>query len=183
MRKSPNLNEIRKWFWVGLLAACILGCEASSDPNVYLKVEEVRTKLALDLPSYSTFAEVKELLQLRDDQIEVLENSQSPQGARRPQFNIFTIKLENIEIAGYRGDLALSFFNDRLESTWFYPEDFEGFANSLDLDRSALESRQGVMKKPFTRMWIYTDFQQKPYIGWEDVRLSQQKMDWIDRYA
>ena len=168
---------------MGLLAACILGCAVSSDPNDYLKVEEVRTKLALDFPSYSSFAEVKKLLQLRDDQVEALENSQSPQTSRRPPFNIYTIDVENLEIEGYQGKLRLSFFNDRLQSTWFYPENFEGLVNSLHFDRSVLESGQGVMKKPFTRIWIYTDFQQKPYIGWEDVRLSQQKMDWIDRYA
>lgn len=176
------MAKLRNGFWIALLPALLIGCEFS-DPHDYLKVEGVRTNLALDLPSYSTFSEVKGLLNLRDDQVEVLDDSHTPQTSRRPQFKIFTIKIENFEIAGYRGDFALSFFNDRLESTWFYPEDFEGFVNSLDLDRSALESRQGVMKKPFTRIGINTDFQKKSYIEWKDMRLNEQKMDWIDHYA
>ncbi len=183
MKETQYITSVRNGFWMLLLAACLLGCKVSSDPNDYLKVEEVRTKLAADLPSYSSFAEVKELLKLPDDQVDVLSDRKSRQTSRRPQFNTFRIKVKNLEIVGYKGDLVLTFFNDRLESTWFYPEEFEGFVNNNNLDRSTLESGEGIMKKPFTRMWINTDLQQKLYIGWEDVRLSQQTMEWIKRYA
>ena len=168
--------------WIALLTLFV-GCDFSSDPNDYLKIKEVRTQLAFDIPSYSNFEEVKEFLNLRDDQVIVLEDNKILRTSYRPQFNVFTIKIENLSIEGYQGDLRLSFLNDRLQATWFYPEDVKNFLDLLNLDRTALESRQGVMKKPFTRMWIYKDFQDKTYVGWEDVRLTQQNMDWITRYS
>ncbi|VAW78253.1 hypothetical protein MNBD_GAMMA15-2141 [hydrothermal vent metagenome] len=176
--------KIKKWLFIGALLGSIVGCWFAGDSNNYLEVESDRTELALGLLSYSNFSEIKAVLNLDNSKVIVLdEGNQSEDSSKRPPFNIHTIKVKDLEIDGYVGDLELSFFNDRLMYTRFYASDFEGYISNLQLGRTQLESRDGILIKPYTHVWIYTNHQNIRYIGWRDTRLSKQFNEWIKRYS
>ena len=48
-------------------------------------------------------------------------------GPSRPRFDVTTVTIRRFSNLGYSGELNISFFNDRLMATSFYPLDSEGY--------------------------------------------------------
>ncbi|MEN8221194.1 MAG: hypothetical protein ABFS56_33555 [Pseudomonadota bacterium] len=144
-----------------------------------MKVESERSGLVLGLVSYLTFDEAKNLLHLGDQKIVVLEESKSPKQDGIPPFNIYTIKVPDIDVEGFNGALMLFFFNNRLMEVRFYPIDIDGFALSVD----GLSNSKSINIEPYTRAWLDKDYQGNSYIGWVDVRLQKQFYAWIKNYS
>lgn len=166
---------------VSLLLICLCGCGSDYDAEAYRKLEDVRTELAAGLSSYINFEEAKKILNLRESDYVVLEDSQSKKSPDIPPFNIYTIKIPGGKVSGYTGDLVLSFFNGRLMETRFYPIRLSAFIHDLGLDVDTLSKSKDI--KPHTNVWLEKDFEDNTYIGWEDVRLKEQFNSWIKDYS
>jgi len=170
-----------------LTALCIVsllcGCSSGLEFDEYLEVDEIQTPLGAGLLSYTAYDRVKTQLKLQDSDIVIIEDSKPKLPSHVPPFNILTIKIPDFEILGDRGDLVLSFFNDRLMETRFYPPSTSDFLNKSSIDVNRLGDRTKIVVKPYTNIWLYKDFEDKEYVGWADVRLIKQTSMWIKKYS
>jgi len=121
-------------------------------------------------------------LKLINLDVDTVENSGLKKGDKRPPFSIFTIEFDYVDL-GVRGRLRLSFFNGQLASSSFYPLDFNLYvaklkeAHGINLIDKAEVSKEGA------RIWRYTDYKGRKYLGSEDQVLEEEMTSWIRRYS
>lgn len=150
----------------------------------FVDVATERTRLINGLESYWTIEEAKTKL----PSWEVIEQSSLKPQDRRPPFNIYRVSIKNYVHLGVSGELQVKFFNNRLLSTWFYPETFDRYVLLLK-DKEGLTFQEGqdgsrdAMIVPHTHVWVYKDYKEQLYIGWEDIRLARELGLWIKRYS
>lgn len=114
--------------------------------------------------------------------MEVLEDTKLPEGDKRPPFSIYSVSIpyRHFDVAG---NLHLSFLNNRLMNTWFYPSDQKADLNALknnDIDL-IIDNERKISK--YVRVWKYKNFNNKLYVAWEDIRLRKELNDWIRSYS
>lgn len=166
---------------VGITLLLIVGCTKGFDGS-FTQIESERTKLIGGLDSYSSFSEVKSKLRLSDKAVKTIENGRRSAEGRPPfKFRVVAFDYTHLD---YRGRLEITFFNDRLMSTKFYPEKADQYIARLKskLNRKFDTKRQAHLP-PFTSLWLGRDVQGRKFILWEDVRLQEQVNDWIERYS
>jgi hypothetical protein len=150
----------------------------------FVEVATERTKLINGVESYVSIDQAKSELPAW----EVLEQSSLKPKDRRPPFNIYKVSVKNYSHLGISGELHMEFFNNRLLSTWFYPEDFDKYMallkekEGLTFQESQHGSREARMA-PHTRVWTQKDYKERQYVGWEDTRLGDELNLWIKRYS
>lgn len=101
----------------------------------------------------------------------------------RPLYRLLVISKKNARIDGQAGELVLTFFNDRLMTSQFYPAD-------ATAARAAVEAGQGLSLaggdahiQPSTRVWVGKDESGRSYIGWIDKALQGEQDAWLKQYG
>jgi hypothetical protein len=180
-------------FIISLVICFILGCSSKS----YTEIAKDRTKLINGFESYQSIEKVKAMFKNDTSSWIVIEDSKS--GNDNAPFNIYTVEIKNYSHLGFIGDLRLDFFNNRLEETWFYPVEYdkyvdllvkkEGIVELKDKKKNeqidglpALPSPYGYKDniQPYIKIWFFTDYRGKKYVGWGDTRLIEEKHQWIN---
>lgn len=145
------------------------------------------TPLAAGLNSLMTWDDVRARPECAGLEWKVLEHNTVSASLFRSSFENLVVEAGAFEFLGQRGKLRLEFFNDRLVSTWFYPED-AGAALAV-LERTGVQvdkppNGQRLMEDGVsgTRCWTKKDYRGHVYIGWEDVLLSDQMFAWLQRH-
>ncbi len=118
----------------------------------------------------------------------LLEESSLKAEDRRPPFNIYKIAVPNYSHLGVSGELQVQFFNNRLVSTWFYPETFDQYIKVFKGKGEITfpEGREGPKEATaatYTHIWTHKDYKGHEYVAWEDVRLARELSLWINRYS
>lgn len=165
---------------VFLLMVCS-GCHEA--PEVYTSVESVKSPLVAGFASYMTPDEVSHRLSPDLLPWEIVEDSQLPAGDKRPPFNILIVSVGHFEHLAHVGELKLDFFNRRLESTWFFPQNGPAFLATLRAHGIDLIGSHEMFVAPYTRVWTAKDYRGRMYVAWEDTRLREQSNRWISRYS
>lgn len=160
-----------------LIGSILLGC---GQPHNFTERASQPSALIADFSSYASADDVKSVL--KDTSISVEEDSQLDPGDQRPPFNILVWSI-SFEHLNQPGKLHLHFFNDRLMSTWFYPDDMKSYLRALDRSGVALDRDGHCEQPPFTEIWKSTDFKNRGYVGWEDKRLQEECSEWIESYS
>ena len=111
----------------------------------------------------------------------VTEDSKLPGNDRRPRFDMYTIEIPDREFCGQKGTLRLLFFNDRLASPWFYPEQSQPCLQHLRGSGVTVSDKQTTVGNIIT--WFGTDYRGRPYVAWEDRRLREEQDRWISKYS
>src|SRR5467141_3464954 len=114
------MNQCRYCCFVSLLGALLLGCDSSRTTTL---LGNIQSGLSPD--------EVRRVLGVAGSNWRIVENSHLPLGDRRPRFDIVRVEIANFSDCKTKGTLALSFFNDRLTSTWFYPSNLASYLECL----------------------------------------------------
>lgn len=140
------------------------------------------SRLLGNLYSGQSLQAVQRELQLRSGDWDVLQDERSLNTGGQKPTRLYVIAKKDWKQYGDRGDLVLTFFNDELISTQFYPA-------NLDSVREQVASEQGVDLNsgeariaPATRVWIGKDSEGKRYIGWID-KTRQNTIDQTPRPA
>src|SRR5438094_4487733 len=121
---------MRSALWGLLSLVALAGCEQASDlffgPS-FVDIASDRTKLIDGLQSYASVEEIKRLF----PEWKVIENSGLKPGDKRPPINIYSVAVKNYSHLNCRGELRLTFFNNRLMEAWFIPDEFEKYIELL----------------------------------------------------
>jgi hypothetical protein len=165
---------------IGLVVLLIPACRR---PNPsFTSVQSPATPLIEGFQSYMPIADVQSALKSRGVTWTTIEDSHLPPGDRRPPFDILTISVSRQAHLGHTGELVFHFFNNRLTSTWFFPDDPTSFTRTLETTmKTAIRPEATV--PPFTRVWTHKDYQDRIYIAWEDTRLAEEQSSWIASYS
>ncbi|MBU1043188.1 MAG: hypothetical protein KJ915_02175 [Candidatus Omnitrophica bacterium] len=150
-------------------------------PISFIEIQSERTKLIDGIESYQSINEFKGFLKLSSLQWEENTNPLSPKG--RPPFNITTITIKNYLHLDYSGELIVSFFNNRLTSTNFYPKDVVGYFEAISKEGVTFDSNQEAKLPPHTHVYLAVDHKGRKYVDWADVRLEKEVELWIKRYS
>ena len=168
--------------FVCFLAALLFGCD-TNEP----------TLLLADIPSGISPDAARRSLNVAADNWTVIEDSHLPPGDKRPRSDVLIVEVRAFTHCGVTGVLGLQFYNDRLTATLFYPEDLPAYLHGLaakgihfEPPHSQADVRaqaREVRLAPRTRIWLYRDYKDRDYIGWEDVKLIGEQNRWIDRHS
>jgi hypothetical protein len=163
------------------IALCLLvGCGAEAK-DAYTRVRSDRSPLIDGFSSYAPRAEVEGQLKRAGLPYSIGEENCLAPTDRRPTYEVAEIKVQKFTHLGHTGDLRLSFFNNRLSHTWFYPADPEAYL--LTLRSAGLQVSEQRTLKGNTVMWTYQAFDGRRCVGWADTRLDEEHSNWIWRYS
>lgn len=134
--------------------------------------------LAGDLYSGQSLQTVERRLHIHSGDWEVLEDRRPLSSDQRPPFRIYTIARKNLVVNGQSGELRLTFFNDRLMTTSFYPANIEAMQAAVGVDPKVGDSQLA----PSTRVWVGKDDSGQMYVGWMDLNLKREYDQWVLTY-
>lgn len=159
------------------MVSCIAACGSES----FTEIESPRAPLFPGYESYASREEVIPKLPRHAEKRVVDETSLVNDGAK-PPYRIYTLRIAPYAHLNQLGALVITFYNDRLLQTAFYPEKLDAYVAALK--KSGTEVRFGrELIRGHTTIWIGTDFDNKQYVGWADKRLREQQRRWLARYS
>jgi hypothetical protein len=168
-------NAVRVFALALLALSCAAGCRA--------KNELKPTKLMPPLYSAYNLQKVQRELNLKPGDWQVLEDRRPLTGDQRPEFRMLTISHRGFTKFSATGELVMTFYNDRLMTTLFYPTDLGALRSTLAREAGISFSAQGDFRiAPSTRVWIGRARDGRSYIGWIDLELERQQDQWIEKY-
>ncbi|HVP64683.1 MAG TPA: hypothetical protein VMT82_07295 [candidate division Zixibacteria bacterium] len=136
------------------------------------------TPLGCGLESVMSQAKVERKLNVKSSEWEVVEDRRPLSTDTRPMFHILTISHKGATCGGDRGELQLTFFNDRLMYMQFYADDFDAARNAAGLNPHTGDTHI----PPNTRAWAGRSEDRRQYLGWMDLLLKREYDDWINTY-
>lgn len=141
------------------------------------------SKLAGELFSGQSLQTAERKLDMMAGNFDIIEDRTPLPSDTRPPYRLLVISKKNARIEGQSGELVLTFFNDRLMTSQFYPTD-------LAAARSAVEAGQKLSLgggdshiQPSTRVWVGKDQDGRGYIGWIDKTLQGEQDAWVKQYG
>ena len=127
---------------------------------------------------------VRRELNLKAGDWDVLEDRRPLVSDRRPEFRMLTVSRPGFAKFGASGELVMTFYNDRLMTTLFYPTDLDALRSGLAREAGISFSSQGDARiEPTTRVWIGKADDGRTYIGWIDLELERRQNEWLDKYG
>lgn len=133
--------------------------------------------------SYQSIEEIRQYCSSLGHKWMIIEDSNLPKGDKRPKFDIFVVEVKEFKYLDWIGVLRLEFFNNRLFGTSFYPEDYKAFIENL-LQNEKIDLINNDKKIIDNLMiWKHKDYRGKVYIGWKDIRIEQEELEWIKKYS
>lgn len=148
-----------------------------------MSIRSDRANLIEPFQSYMGVEVVESLLSRQGLSWKVLDdNNTVKEGESRPPFRVYILAVENFQSFGFNGVLVLQFFNNRLLSTSFYPESPDRYKEEIQ-SRFSLGAAKETRLDDKTVLKADFNYEDRFYVRWEDVRLSEELTKWIMRYA
>ena len=179
-RSTQSLDVMRAIAAILPFAFVTTGCTEARD--AYAKVHLPPAQLVGSYQSSQKPHEVLNALRDAKRKYTVVEDSKGPAPPdRRPRFDFLVLEVEDQEYCGQRGTLRLTFFNDRLNSTIFYPADVRACITALGQAPTGLE--RGRLIAANTLLMSSTDYKGRPYVAWHDQRMNEEQDRWVSKYS
>jgi len=122
---------------------------------------------------------VERKLHLRAGDWNVVEDQRSLSGGSEPPSRLYIISKPSYQGYGSEGELVLTFFNDELVGTRFFPTDMKTACAAVEQQQSiGLCSGGDARIDPFTRVWIGKDNAGRRYLGWIDKQRQAALDNW-----
>ena len=168
-------SAVRALALILLALLCVPGC--------HRKDEFRPSKLLPPLRSGYSLRKVQAELKLKPGDWQVLEDRRPLVSDQRPEFRMLTLLHPSFTKFGTSGELVMTFYNDRLMTTLFYPDDMAALRSGLAREAGITFSAQGDARiEPTTRVWVGKSRDGRSYIGWIDLELERQQNAWIEKY-
>jgi hypothetical protein len=139
------------------------------------------SELVAGLQSQSSVASVRAAL--HDCDWTIVRRETLKVGDKRPRFEWLTVDATKCMSVPKASRVELAFFNDRLADVRLYG------LNATYVDKLGREPgwRHGLdgslLRAPATRVWTAVDYEDRPYVAWEDTCLDAERQAWIEAYA
>lgn len=150
-------------------------------PVTFERVAENRCALINEIPSYQRIKELEEFLNSKGI-FDYEKKEANPATGSRPSYRICEISINDYEHLGIKGRLSLSFFNNRLMESRFFPSDLHSYLLRLEKENIGLRSRKQVLIGHFTEVVVGSE-SEGVYVAWRDSRLVEELKLWVKRYA
>lgn len=162
------------FFWLGV------GCSIS-----FTDVAEDRARLIDGIESYWNLEELEDHLRTNLLSWEIKQGQRPGPGDRRPPFIVDTVTIKGYAHLGLVGELKVELFNNRVATTRFFPLEVDKYLIQLaKAEGIDLVQNEEIRLSRFTRVWrAELGRERRRYVGWEDLRLSDEISTWIKRYA
>lgn len=165
-----------RWTAVLLLAVILAACGSET----FTEIEKDRTPLIGGLESYATREEI--MAKLPQAETQVTEDTSRHKPGSQPPYQVYVVKVLSYEHLKHSGYLLITFFNDRFMQAAFYPDRLDSYIAALRASGVAVKTGSEYISGHAT-VWIGSDFDNKPYIGWADDRLRAQQRRWLSKYS
>ncbi len=142
------------------------------------------TVLGMGFNSGISVSEVSRDPRISSLEFKVLEEKIIDENSQRPKFEFTKLRISGIKDGVHEGNLELSFFNNRLFKTDFYPSNYDAYIARLKKsefpiikccdDRKQLGNLEVRISKNYLGI---------PYVSWEDIDISESYRHWIRNYA
>lgn len=165
-----------RWAAVLILTMIFAACNSET----FTEIEKDRTPLIGGLESYSTREDI--MAKLPQAETKVLEDTSRHKPGSQPPYQVYVVKVLSYEHLKHSGYLLLTFFNDRFMQAAFYPDRLDSYIAALRASGVAVKTGSEYITG-HTTVWIGSDFDNKPYIGWADDRLRAQQRRWLSKYS
>ena len=162
-----------------LILLLISGCSETK----YNCQSDKPKQLIGDFSSYQTLIDFETLLNEKADTLIVFENSRLSDSDTRPEFSIYTVIIPNFTMTIGNGKLRASFYNDRLMSVWFYPDDISEFEEILNSKYGISLNENETIITDCVKIHKWKDLEGNIDFGWTDLKLSNDQNSWISKYA
>ena len=137
------------------------------------------SRLFAETYSGQSLQAVQRILHLRAGDWNIVEDQRSLSGGSEPPSRLYIISKPDFQQYGSQGDLVLTFFNDELVGTKFYPADVTSACAAVERQQGiGLCSTGDTRIEPFTRVWIGKDNSGHRYIGWIDKQRQSALDNW-----
>jgi len=136
------------------------------------------TPLGCGLESGMSQHKTERKLKVKSAEWEVVDDRSPLSTDTRPPFHILTVSRKGANCGGERGDLQLTFYNDRLMYMQFYADNFNSVRDSAGLDPRTGDAHI----EPNTRVWAGRSEDGRRYVGWMDLLLKREYDNWINTY-
>jgi hypothetical protein len=161
----------------GLMAWSVASCGSES----FTEVESPRAPL---FPGYESYAPREEVMRRlpRHMDAKVVEETSLVNDGSKPPYRILALRIAPYSHLDQSGALLITFYNDRLLQTAFYPDELNDYVTALKKSGIGVKFGQELVKG-HTTIWIGTDFDNQQYVGWADKRLREQQRRWLAKYS
>ncbi|MBM4263960.1 MAG: hypothetical protein FJ145_21385 [Deltaproteobacteria bacterium] len=167
--------------FVRWVLAIVLVVIAACSSETFTEIEKDRAPLIGGLESYSTRDEIIAKLPPQAE-TKVIEDTSRHKPGSQPPYQVYVVKVSSYEHLKHSGYLSLTFFNNRFMQAAFYPDKRNDYIAALRASGVAVKTGTEYITG-HTVVWIGSDFDNKPYIGWADDRLRAQQRRWLSKYS
>lgn len=162
---------------IGFILVFLAGCGSES----FTEIEKDRAPLVAGLLSYASRDEVMPRLS-GESEVKVVEDVTRNKTKSQPPYQVYAVKLTSYELLNQPGQLLVTFFNNRLMQVAFYPAKFNDYVAALRASGVDIKTGQELVTG-HTTMWLGSDFDNIPYVGWADERLRKEQRRWLSKYS
>jgi hypothetical protein len=156
-----------------LAASCHRSGEKKFEPSA----------LASGLYSGQSLQAVERKLDMMAGSFDILEDRTPLPSDARPPYRLLVISRKNARAEGQAGELVLTFFNDRLMTSQFFPAEMASARAAVEAGQRLSLADGEAHIQPSTRVWVGKDEGGRSYIGWIDKTLQAEQDAWVKQYG
>jgi hypothetical protein len=159
-----------------MILACVAGCSSES-------FTEIETPRAALFPGFESYVSREEVLAKLPSEMrqQVVEETSLAKSSTVPPYRTYTVRLSPVKHLEQQGKMVVTFYNNRLLQTLFYPQNLDDYVKALRQSGVAVAFGQELVTG-HTVIWIGADFDNEHYVGWADKRLREQQRRWLAKY-
>ena len=130
--------------------------------------------------SYSSIGDVRRIA----PQVSVVKDDLWSDGSTRPQYRVTTLRIARYTHLGVQGTIELHFFNDRLMTVAFTPDDLPVYLVALRTKGISLDPARNAPFVIGRKVEVRTiRGHALSAVVWTDRRLSKEMESWVARYS
>lgn len=175
---ATTMANRKQWLFCTLVLLLCFAVSCKHDEKEFKP-----SKLAPGLFSGQSLQTVERKLDMMAGNFDVILDRTPLPSDTRPPYRLLVISKKNQKLEGQLGELVLTFFNDRLMTSQFYPADMSSARTALEgAQQISLGGGEGHIE-PSTRVWVGKDENARSYIGWIDKSLQAEQDAWVRQYG
>lgn len=180
LSKWPYVITVASVFGlVGALYILLKGVIFTPDRS-FTEIQSPVTRLMDPFDSFTSFEAVSKMLEEGKIEFKVVDQGWNKED-KRPPFHFVTVRFKT-EHLGVSGGAVLTFFNNRLLETKFFPDEVSKYLSQLE-SKLGREFKKEAKIPPFTKITDSRDPEGRVHYIFVDERLEREVKLWLMHYS